>query len=58
MTVVLKFNQLQHFIPNSQTMEKIRDCTLFDKDKLSQLYTRVGEIQQETLSQLTDHKYV
>lgn len=57
MTVILKFHQLQHFVGENE-VAKIRDCVVFDKTKLSRLYTRVGELQQETLLQKEKHKSV
>ncbi|XP_034946338.1 cilia- and flagella-associated protein 44 [Chelonus insularis] len=54
-TVVLKLHQLQHFI-NEETLAKIQDCVVFDQNQLSKLYTRVGELQQETLDQKTKHE--
>ncbi|XP_033224478.1 cilia- and flagella-associated protein 44 isoform X2 [Belonocnema kinseyi] len=54
--VVLKFDQLQYILSNSKNVENIRECNLFNKEKLSQLYARVGELQQETSSQLSSHK--
>ncbi|KAF7998128.1 hypothetical protein HCN44_009526 [Aphidius gifuensis] len=54
MTVILKFHQLQHM--NGDDFEKISDCVVFDKTKLSKLYTRVGELQQETEEQKIKHK--
>lgn len=56
MTVVLKFHQLQHMTGNN--LARIRDCVVFDKTKLSRLYTRVGELQQDTLDQKIKHKYL
>ncbi|XP_058801430.1 cilia- and flagella-associated protein 44 [Phymastichus coffea] len=54
-TVVLKLHQLQCFTEEDKA-EKIQNCIVFDKDKLSQLYARVGELQQETADQLARHK--
>ena len=54
-TVVLKFHQLQHFVDETN-VAKIQDCVVFDKTKLSRLYTRVGELQQETFEQKEKHK--
>ncbi|KAG8038727.1 hypothetical protein G9C98_000282, partial [Cotesia typhae] len=53
-TVILKLHQLQHV--KGDDLEKISDCVVFDKSKLSQLYTRVGELQQETTDQKIKHK--
>ncbi|KAH0534340.1 hypothetical protein KQX54_003166 [Cotesia glomerata] len=53
-TVILKLHQLQHV--KGDDLEKIRDCVVFDKSKLSQLYTRVGELQQDTTDQKIKHK--
>lgn len=55
MTVILKFHQLQHM--NGDDFEKISHCVVFDKTKLSKLYTRVGELQEETEEQKIKHKY-
>ncbi|XP_043276979.1 cilia- and flagella-associated protein 44 isoform X2 [Venturia canescens] len=55
MTVILKFHQLQHLAGDNR-VARIRDCVVFDKTKLSRLYTRVGELQQETLDQKEKHK--
>ncbi|KAI4492234.1 hypothetical protein M0802_009924 [Mischocyttarus mexicanus] len=46
-TIVLKLNQLQHFI-NSYNVSSIRESIIFDKTILSHLHDRVGELQQET----------
>lgn len=56
MTVILKFHQLQHFLLNSEEVAKIRDCILFDKVKLSELYARVGELLREINEELNKHK--
>lgn len=55
MTVILNLHQLQHFM-NDGTLAKISDCVVFDKTQLSRLYTRVGELQQETINQKMKHK--
>ncbi|XP_043471636.1 cilia- and flagella-associated protein 44 [Leptopilina heterotoma] len=56
MTVILKFHQLQNFLSNSEEVAKIRDCILFDKKKLSELYARVGELIRETNDELNKYK--
>ncbi|XP_046415054.1 cilia- and flagella-associated protein 44 [Neodiprion fabricii] len=55
MTVILKLHQLQH-LKDEMTMEKINDCVVFDKDKLTSLYARVGELREETTEQKAKHK--
>lgn len=48
---------MQNFLPNSEEVAKIRDCILFDKKKLSELYARVGELLRETNDELNKYKY-
>ncbi|XP_023287600.1 uncharacterized protein LOC105700070 isoform X2 [Orussus abietinus] len=55
MTVILKFHQLQHFI-DSEKLADINNCVLFDKTKLNDLYSRVGELERETEEQKAKHK--
>ena len=50
-------HQLQCFAEGGKA-EEIQNCIVFDKSKLSQLYARVGELQQETADQVAKHKYV
>ncbi|XP_015431042.1 PREDICTED: uncharacterized protein LOC107187452 [Dufourea novaeangliae] len=47
-TVVLKMHQLQH-ISDSGCITEMKDCVVFNKKELSNLYARVGELQKETL---------
>ncbi|XP_008204820.1 cilia- and flagella-associated protein 44 isoform X2 [Nasonia vitripennis] len=54
-TIILKLHQLQCFT-DADKAENIQNCIVFDKTRLSQLYARVGELQQETADQLTKHK--
>ncbi|XP_057334477.1 cilia- and flagella-associated protein 44 isoform X2 [Microplitis mediator] len=53
-TVILKLHQLQHI--DNDSLVKISDCVVFDRTQLSRLYTRVGELQQETTDQKIKHK--
>lgn len=46
-TVILKLHQLQHIL-DSGSIANIEDCIVFNKKKLSNLYARVGELQEET----------
>ncbi|XP_063994244.1 LOW QUALITY PROTEIN: cilia- and flagella-associated protein 44 [Diachasmimorpha longicaudata] len=55
MTLILNFHQLEHFIDDNN-LSKINDCVVFDTTRLSQLYKRVGELQQETCEQKIKHK--
>nr|XP_012143308.1 PREDICTED: cilia- and flagella-associated protein 44 isoform X1 [Megachile rotundata] len=48
-TVVLKLHQLQHISPSGD-IEEIQNCVLFNKTELSNLYNRIGELQEETHS--------
>ncbi|XP_048505660.1 cilia- and flagella-associated protein 44 isoform X2 [Athalia rosae] len=55
MTVILKLHQFQHF-KDDTTMEKIRDCVVFDDTKLTNLYARVGQLREETAEQKAKHR--
>lgn len=46
-TVVLKIHQLQH-ISNSGHIAEMKNCVIFNKKELSNLYARVGILQKET----------
>ncbi|XP_076222298.1 cilia- and flagella-associated protein 44 [Nomia melanderi] len=46
-TIVLKMHQLQHI--DSGCTTEIQDCVVFNRQELSNLYARVGELQKETL---------
>ncbi|CAK9822070.1 Cilia- and flagella-associated protein 44 [Anthophora retusa] len=46
-TVTLKLHQLQHIL-NSENIEEIQNCVVFNKKELSNLYARVGILQEET----------
>ncbi|XP_017757877.1 PREDICTED: uncharacterized protein LOC108549132 [Eufriesea mexicana] len=46
-TVILKLHQLQH-ISDSGCTANIQNCIVFNKKELTDLYARVGELQQET----------
>ncbi|KAK0088856.1 hypothetical protein PV325_010453 [Microctonus aethiopoides] len=54
-TVILNLDQMQHSIDND-SLAKIQDCVVFNKGELSRLYTRVGQLQQETTDQIIQHK--
>lgn len=55
--MILNLDQMQHSIDND-SLAKIQDCVVFNKGELSRLYTRVGELQQETTDQIIQHKYL
>lgn len=38
---------MQHILDSGHT-EDIQNCVVFDKQELSNLYARVGELQEET----------
>ncbi|XP_029043385.1 cilia- and flagella-associated protein 44 isoform X1 [Osmia bicornis bicornis] len=46
-TIVLKLHQLQH-MSDSEHMTELQNCVLFNKKELSNLYSRIGELQEET----------
>ncbi|XP_043512128.1 cilia- and flagella-associated protein 44 isoform X2 [Frieseomelitta varia] len=46
-TVILKLHQLQHILDSGST-ENIQNCIVFNKKELTNLYARVGELQDET----------
>lgn len=46
-TVILRSHQLQHVLDTGYTAE-IKDCVVFNKKELSNLYARVGKLQDET----------
>ncbi|XP_011307884.1 uncharacterized protein [Fopius arisanus] len=54
-TLTLNFHQLEHFV-DDDNLENIFNCVVFDMTRLSQLYTRVGELQRETYDQTIRHK--
>lgn len=55
-TVILKLHQLQHIL-DSGSIANIEDCIVFNKKKLSNLYARVGELQEETYNLEETRKY-
>lgn len=55
-TVILKLHQLQHIL-DSGSIAHIEDCLVFNKKKLSNLYARVGELQEETYNLEETRKY-
>ncbi|XP_076234530.1 cilia- and flagella-associated protein 44 isoform X2 [Calliopsis andreniformis] len=46
-TVILKLHQLQHIL-DSGYIADIQNCVVFNKKELSNLYARVGKLQEET----------
>ncbi|XP_020280668.1 cilia- and flagella-associated protein 44 [Pseudomyrmex gracilis] len=54
-TVVMKLHQLQYF-DEFEIPPKIQDCVVFDKAQLSKLYSRIQELQEETLELRVQHK--
>ncbi|KAK1137227.1 hypothetical protein K0M31_001748 [Melipona bicolor] len=46
-TVILKLHQLQHIL-DSESIENIQNCIIFNKKELTNLYARVEELQDET----------
>ncbi|XP_011500262.1 PREDICTED: uncharacterized protein LOC105364098 [Ceratosolen solmsi marchali] len=54
-TVILKLHQLQCFTEGDKP-ENIQNCIIFDKNRLSQLYARVGQLENETAEQMTKYK--
>lgn len=54
-TAIMKMHQLQHITPEFTTAN-ISGCLLFSKTKLSKLYKRVEELQNDTLEQKNKHK--
>lgn len=46
--VILKLNQLQHFIDDTEA-SPVEDVLIFAQPRLTQLYKRVGELHQDTL---------
>lgn len=55
-TVILKLHQLQHIL-DSESTENIQNCTVFNKKELTNLYARVGELQDETHNLEETRKY-
>lgn len=55
-TIVLKLHQLQH-MSDSEHMTEIQNCVLFNKKELSNLYSRIGELQEETYNLEEKRKY-
>ncbi|XP_029161342.1 cilia- and flagella-associated protein 44 isoform X2 [Nylanderia fulva] len=54
-TVIMKLHQLQYF-EKSEIPFKLHDCIVFDKNRLSRLYARIQELQEETLELHAKHK--
>ena len=55
-TVILKLHQLQHILDSGST-ENIQNCIVFNKKELTNLYARVGELQDETHNLEETRKY-
>ena len=55
-TVILKLHQLQHIL-DSESTENIQNCIVFNKKELTNLYARVGELQDETHNLEETRKY-
>lgn len=54
-TAVLRLDQLQHLMEDGAPAS-IKDCLIFSKTKLTNLYKRVGQLQTETLQQKAKHR--
>ncbi|XP_014209825.1 uveal autoantigen with coiled-coil domains and ankyrin repeats [Copidosoma floridanum] len=55
-TVIMKLDQLQLFTGEADKPESIQNCIVFDKDRLSRLYARVGELEQDTRELQEKHR--
>lgn len=54
-TLLMKLHQLQHFVDGGH-LAKMNTCVVFDSSRLSELYRRVGELQNEAENQKIMHR--
>lgn len=54
-TIIMKLHQLQYF-EKFEIPFKLHNCIVFDKNRLSKLYARIQELQEETRELHAKHK--